>query len=140
MVEFVLFCLVLLTNTSRTRSKYSIISSKISFYNLNVTSTHANCKSMFIAPNRRQNLFCMPNSGILCLNRMRTVMSTSKVFIVHSYPRDRLSNETDCNLRILRAYVNKKLSYRRGTARCVVSIEILPIATQQSRNYLYDKS
>jgi len=34
----------------------------------------------------------------------------------------------------------KKLSYRRGTARCVVSIEILPIATQQRRNYLYDKS
>jgi len=35
---------------------------------------------------------------------------------------------------------NKKLSYHRGTARCVVSIEILPIATQQCRNYLYDKS
>ena len=35
---------------------------------------------------------------------------------------------------------NKKLSYRRGTARCVVSVEILPIATQQCRNYLYDKS
>ena len=34
----------------------------------------------------------------------------------------------------------KKLSYHRGTARCVVSIEILPIATQQCRNYLYDKS
>ena len=34
----------------------------------------------------------------------------------------------------------KKLSYHRGTARCVVSIEILPSATQQSRNYLYDKS
>ena len=34
----------------------------------------------------------------------------------------------------------KKLSYRRGTARCVVSIEILPIATQQCRNYLNDKS
>ena len=34
----------------------------------------------------------------------------------------------------------KKLSYRRGTARCVVSLEILPIATQQCRNYLYDKS
>ena len=28
----------------------------------------------------------------------------------------------------------KKLSYRRGTARCVVSVEILPIATQQCRN------
>ena len=35
---------------------------------------------------------------------------------------------------------DKKLSYRRGTARCVVSIEILPVATQQYRNYLYDKS
>ena len=35
---------------------------------------------------------------------------------------------------------NKKLSYRRVTARCVVSIEILPIATQQCRNYLYDKT
>jgi len=35
---------------------------------------------------------------------------------------------------------NKKLSYRRGTARCVVSVEILPIATQPCRNYLYDKS
>ena len=34
----------------------------------------------------------------------------------------------------------KKLSYRRGTARCVVSVEILPTATQQCRNYLYDKS
>ena len=29
----------------------------------------------------------------------------------------------------------KKLSYRRGTARCVVSVEMLPIATQQCRNY-----
>ena len=33
---------------------------------------------------------------------------------------------------------NKKLSYRRGTARCVMSVEILPIATQQCRNYLYN--
>jgi len=37
-------------------------------------------------------------------------------------------------------FLHKKLSYRRGTARCVVSVEILPIATQQCRNYLYDKS
>ena len=36
--------------------------------------------------------------------------------------------------------IYKKLSYRRGTARCVVSVEILPVATQQCRNYLYDKS
>ena len=34
----------------------------------------------------------------------------------------------------------KKLSYRRGTAQCVVSVEILLVATQQCRNYLYDKS
>jgi len=34
----------------------------------------------------------------------------------------------------------KKLSYRRGTARWVVSVKILPIATQQCRNYLYGKS
>ena len=31
----------------------------------------------------------------------------------------------------------KKLSYRRGTARCVISAEILPIATEQCLNYLY---
>ena len=36
--------------------------------------------------------------------------------------------------------VNKKLSYHRGTARCVELVEILPIAMQQCRNYLYDKS
>ena len=35
---------------------------------------------------------------------------------------------------------NKKLSYRRVTARCVLSVVILPIATKQCRNYLYDKS
>jgi len=36
--------------------------------------------------------------------------------------------------------VNKKLNYRRVTARCVLSVVILPITTQQCRNYLYDKS
>ena len=35
---------------------------------------------------------------------------------------------------------HKKLSYRRVTARCVLSVVILPITTQQCRNYLYDKS
>jgi len=35
---------------------------------------------------------------------------------------------------------NKKLSYRRVTARCFLSVVILPITTQQCRNYLYDKS
>ena len=37
-------------------------------------------------------------------------------------------------------YSDKKLSYRRVTARCVLSVVILPIATQQCRNYLNDKS
>jgi len=35
-------------------------------------------------------------------------------------------------------HVYKKLSYRRWTARYVVSVETLPVATQQCRNYLYD--
>ena len=35
---------------------------------------------------------------------------------------------------------NKKLSYHRVTARCVLSVVILPITTQQCRNYLYSKS
>jgi len=34
----------------------------------------------------------------------------------------------------------KKLSYHLVTARCVLSVVILPIATQLCRNYLYDKS
>ena len=38
------------------------------------------------------------------------------------------------------AKYNKKLSYRRVTARCVLSLVILPVTTQQYRNYLYDKS
>jgi len=36
--------------------------------------------------------------------------------------------------------IYKKLSNRRVTARCVLSVVILPITTQQCRNYLYDKS
>jgi len=34
--------------------------------------------------------------------------------------------------------VDKKLSYRRGTARCVVSVEIVPIATHQCKKDWYD--
>jgi len=40
----------------------------------------------------------------------------------------------------LSGITEKKLSYRQGTARCVVSVEILLIAVQQCRNCLYDKS
>jgi len=50
------------------------------------------------------------------------------------------SNSKQWGIHVVSPEEDKKLSYRRGTARCVVSIEILPIATQQCRNYLYDKS
>jgi len=40
-----------------------------------------------------------------------------------------------CFNALLLLILYKKLSYRRGTARCVASVEILPIATQQCRNY-----
>ena len=36
---------------------------------------------------------------------------------------------------LTRWHVDKKLSYRRGTAQCVVSVEILPVAAQQCTNY-----
>ena len=35
---------------------------------------------------------------------------------------------------------NKKLRYRRVTARCILSVVILPITTQQYIHYLNDKS
>jgi len=44
------------------------------------------------------------------------------------------------NEEVAEAVRDKKLSYHRGTARCVVLVEILPNATQQCRKYLYDKS
>ena len=56
---------------------------------------------------------------------------------------DRLRNDLYCVKWGVKLYSNqpyKKLTYRRGTARCVVSVEILPIAMQHCRNYLYDKS
>ena len=40
----------------------------------------------------------------------------------------------------IKKLVTRSIIYHRGTARCVVSVEILPIGTQQCRNYLYGKS
>ena len=56
-----------------------------------------------------------------------TGQSTSHTWATHSCETGQSTN-------------NKKLSYRRWTARCVVPVEILPIAMLQCRNYLYDKS
>ena len=67
-----------------------------------------------------------------------------------SYPRLRFKEIwVSPNIRVLPSGtssqtldLDKKLSYRRMTARCVLSVVILPVATQQCRNYLYlyDKS
>jgi len=64
---------------------------------------------------------------------LRTLMVVSVCFYMRSQ-QGMLENIAHNSKR------DKKLSYHRGTARCVVSVEILPIATQQCRNYLYDKS
>jgi len=45
-----------------------------------------------------------------------------------------------CSVAIFDPTKYKKLSYRRVTARCILSVVILPIAMRQCRNYLYDKS
>ena len=45
---------------------------------------------------------------------------------------------TQHNMPLSYSVFDKKLSYRRVTARCVLSVVILPITTQQCRNYLYD--
>jgi len=59
---------------------------------------------------------------ILCENkgRMDTHART------HTHPFNGPSSGTT---QVSQYQRNKKLSYRRGTARCVVSVEILPIAT-----------
>ena len=51
-----------------------------------------------------------------------------------------ISEDDSLEWHLVIGVLDKKLSYRRRTARCVVSVEILPIATQHCRNYFYDKS
>jgi len=67
---------------------------------------------------------------ITVIHPVTTALPTSSIY---------RRNHTKC-VRLTTTLINKKLGYRRGTERCGVSIEILPIATQQCRNYLYDKS
>ena len=75
---------------------------------------------------------------------MRTDRQTDVLIAVLRALLDMCQKETACSevcrdLLIRHSY-NKKLSYRRVTARCGLLVVILPIATQQCRNYLYDKS
>ena len=57
---------------------------------------------------------------------LRLKADVRKLSLYHTEPKIRKYNKIKNN--------NKKFSY------CVMSVEILPIATQQCRNYLYDKS
>ena len=78
--------------------------------------------------------------------RTGVIVTETGVICLHGAPCADNSNYTELliyaneTFRIPPLMSNKKLSYRRVTARCVVSVESLPTATQQCRNYLYDKS
>ena len=61
---------------------------------------------------------------------LHCVLSTNEtqlMFFAHRL----LNQENIIKLTVVTPWIYKKLSYRRGNARCVVSVEILPIATQQ---------
>ena len=85
----------------------------------------------------------------MCIYPTHTVLTT--VMLKYSYfpvQNDKATVTTHTRLLALfEEYLGKpvperykKLSYRRVTVRCVLSVVILPITTQQCRNYLYDKS
>ena len=60
------------------------------------------------------------------------ISSVNSSYTTSPADNDRLS----CNAATNNNAVYKKLSYRRGTARCVVSVKILPTATQQVQKLL----
>ena len=81
--------------------------------------------------NRRRTAWYFPSSTArLASSRIRPPLESISWPAQHSPPA--CTSDT-CNTSQNRptAYTYTKLSYRRGTARCVVSVEILPIATQQ---------
>ena len=79
-----------------------------------------------------------------CSRQITTPAPHNSVFLQAGCPSCRSTNSVKA-LQAQQSYGtgdnnHKKLSYRRVTARCVLSVVILPVATQQCRNYLYDKS
>ena len=62
--------------------------------------------------------------------RLSTLVLTAQVVFL-LYRGKQTDRQTD---KVTEEAKNKKLSYRRGTARCVVSVEVLPIAMQECRN------
>ena len=88
---------------------------------------NTNCLVVTDQPNMLQRL--VEANGLLeeIQHGLNAYLEMKRLF----FPRSR---------RLMLSISDKKLSYRRGTARCAVSVEILLIATQQCRNYLYDRS
>jgi len=70
----------------------------------------------------------MQNCTVLCLSEVYVRLNEQNIKSVYG------------SSSICQQNKNKKLRYRQGTARHIVSVEILPVAMQQGRNYLYDRS
>ena len=66
--------------------------------------------------------------------------NVNKFKVSHRWSSKTSRVTTSYHMLHLNAENNKKLSYRRVNVRCILSVIILPITTQQCRNYLYDKS
>ena len=110
------------------------------------TVAKMNCMNYLIFCNLRLQLCisCICQLYFVCLSFCVYLLCGGRIKIVNAFKArlDKvwLQQAVKCDFTADLTDTNKKLSYRRGTARCVVSIKILPIATQQCRNYLYDKS
>jgi len=86
---------------------------------------------------------CLSQAGIVSKQLDESLVLAWR--LPSSYPRLRFKEIwVSQNIRVLPSGtssqtldLDKKLSYRRMTARCVLSVVILTVATQQCRNYLY---
>ena len=86
------------------------------------------------------NSTCPSPAAPAVINSTDCITMPTTVSPPESSSKQALVSALVCEYQRLLSVKNEKLSYRRGTARCVVSVEILPIAAQQRRNCLYDKS
>ena len=86
------------------------------------------------------NSTCPSPAAAPVINSTDCITMSTTVSPPESSSKQALVSALVCEYQRLLSVKNEKLSYRRGTARCVVSVEILPIAAQQCRNCLYDKS
>jgi len=73
------------------------------------------------------------------ISHHRNVSIVSLYLTQNVFDKNKYATTNSINAHYLVLF-SKKHSYRRGAVRCVVLVEILPIATKPCRNYLYDKS